>query len=244
MRRATAAQPRKPSTWVPGRSVAVPSGEPASRSLRGSAAPAGPTRVRAESRPSLGCASKCRAAAARAPGAHQESSSLNATYGVSRARTPWVRARAPRLTGRVITRTRGKSRASMAAVSSVEALSTTRTWGRSGRASRRRTVTERLAERLRVAMTTPTGAGAVRSARARSRVVDGPRSVAWFMVRVPLPGRPGRRARPGRRRCRSAAARGRSRCRAGRRPDPGATGRGGGGGRAVPSGWAVRGRRG
>ncbi len=35
MRRATAAQPRKPSTWVPGRSVAGPSGESASRSLRG-----------------------------------------------------------------------------------------------------------------------------------------------------------------------------------------------------------------
>src|SRR4051812_7156088 len=115
--------------------------------------------MRPATRPRPGWAAKRAATRPRAPGAHHESSSANATTSVSRARAPCVRAAAPRLRSRGMSRAQGASRRTRAGVPSPEALSTTTTGGRSGSARSRRSVRRRSAARSRVAMTTPTEAG-------------------------------------------------------------------------------------
>ena len=94
----------------------------------------------------------------RAPGAHHESSSLKATTGVCRRRTPTVRAAAPRFSASATTSTSGWPARTAAGLPSVEALSTTTTGARSGAAAWRSSARSRSARRFRVATTMPIGA--------------------------------------------------------------------------------------
>jgi len=154
-RRTTAAQARKPSTGGPGCPARPGSEEPAIAALIGSGTRSGPTRVRPAISASRSCRSKVSAAVRSAPGSHQESSSLKATYGVWAATTPRLRAAAPRL--RASRRTRTPFARAASVVPSDEPLSTTTIDGRSGSACSRSSVPSSSARRLRVAITTVTG---------------------------------------------------------------------------------------
>ena len=124
--------------------------------LTGSGWPPGPTSVRAAMSPSRGSASNTSAAVASAPGSHQESSSLNATYGVWARRTPALRAAAPALRASATTSTPGKPWAAASALPSADPLSTTITGGRSGSRVSMPSVRSSSPRRLRVATTTVT----------------------------------------------------------------------------------------
>ena len=124
--------------------------------LTGSGSPPGPTSVWAAMSPSRGSASNTSAAVASAPGSHQESSSLNATYGVWARRTPALRAAAPALRASATTSTPGKPWAAASALPSADPLSTTITGGRSGSRVSMPSVRSSSPRRLRVATTTVT----------------------------------------------------------------------------------------
>ncbi len=96
-------------------------------------------------------------AAASAPGAHQESSSLKATSSVSSARTPTVRAAAPALRSSAITVTAGCLLGTAVTVPSPEALSTSTIGGASGSSASRSRVASTRSRRSRVAITMPAG---------------------------------------------------------------------------------------
>src|SRR5690606_1537717 len=141
-------------------------------------------------------------------------------YGVRAARTPAVRAAAPRLRGRVIRRTPGNPAVTASAVPSEEALSTTMIAGSSGSAVRLRRVRTSSGRRSWVAITTVTGAPS--------------RSPTWALGTPPAPGEP---AHPG---MRAEAGRGgparRPPCPAAWGTEPGAHHRDGGiGARRAPS---------
>lgn len=122
--------------------------------LSGSSFRCGPTRIRAARRPSAGSLSKRSAARVSAPGCHQKSSSLNATYGVAAAETPTFRPAPPRFSSSAMTSTMCPIERAASAVPSEERLSTTMTGGRSGRFSRCSSAVRIWSLRFRVIMTT------------------------------------------------------------------------------------------
>jgi hypothetical protein len=81
---------------------------------------------------------------------------LNAISVVLSAAAPTLRAAAPALRPRHIKWTSGWSDSTADGVPSVDPLSTTQTWGRSGKVARRASVSTSWAQRLRVAITIPT----------------------------------------------------------------------------------------
>src|SRR6266550_6196057 len=149
----TQAHARKPST------SAAPFSRSADRAiaaLTGSGWQPGPISVRAAMSPSRGSASNTATAVASAPGSHQESSSLNATYGVWARRTPALRAAVPALRASATISTPGKLWAAASALPSADPLSTTITGGRSGSRVSMPSVRSSSPRRLRVATTTVT----------------------------------------------------------------------------------------
>src|SRR6266487_88373 len=94
------------------------------------------------------------AASWSAPGAHQESSSQKATYGVRLTSAPRLRAGAPRLCRSASSSTSGKWRRTASEVWSLEPLSTTTTGGGGTNSRSRRSVSSSSPRRFRVAMTT------------------------------------------------------------------------------------------
>ena len=149
--RTIAPQATKPSSEGPGRSGSVPSALPAISAQTGSSRSSGPTRIRAFSTASRGEVRMIPAARARSPGAHQESSSANATNGVPARSAPIVRARAPTLRGSGSTVTPGCAARTARTEPSVEALSTKTT-----AASCRGRETSRSSRRSRLMTTTVT----------------------------------------------------------------------------------------
>ena len=114
----------EPRIAGPGASASRESGLAAIREQVGSSRFSGPTSTRDARSPTRGCASIRSAARRREPGSHQESSSLNATYGVPARSTPTLRAAAPRFSACGITATSGKAPRTCATVPSSEPLST------------------------------------------------------------------------------------------------------------------------
>ena len=110
-RRTTAPHATKPRIRGPGRPGSGASGLAAIAAQAGSSRSSGPTSTRAATSPSRGSASSRSAARASAPGAHHESSSQKATYGVADgADAGGARPAAPVSSGSAITSTVGCAR--------------------------------------------------------------------------------------------------------------------------------------
>src|SRR5438067_5451180 len=158
-RRTTAAQATKPPRQGPGTPSGRGRGLAAMVVQTGSNRSSCPRRTRAQSRPTQGWSSSRVVALARDPGAHHESSSLNATYGVTACAPPAWRAAAPWLRPASSTTASGASARTRSGVPSVEPLSTTMTAGRSGSVARRAAVLAASSARSRVIITTETRPG-------------------------------------------------------------------------------------